>query len=100
MENLVIPEQKRGLPTWPKKLGNAAAFASLFCSASLWIAGAMWYAFHFSRAYRLTGFHFLKITAVGVVLAAISAICRVKSAIVAAPLAILMFFLVMYIMGS
>jgi len=100
MENLAIPDHKRGLPTWSKKSGTAAAFASLICSASLWIVGALWYLFHFSWANRVTGFDFLKITAVGVVLSVISAVSRVKLAIVAVPLAGAMFFLVMYIMGS
>ena len=100
IQNLAIPGEKRGLPTWPKKLGTVAAFASLSCSASLWIDGALWYLFHFSWTNRFTGFDFFKITAVGVVLSVISALWRVKLAIVAVPVAVAMFFLVMYIMGS
>ena len=75
-ENLAIFEHKRGLP------------------------GALSYLFHISSANPLTGFDFVKITALGVVPSAISAVCRVKLAIVAVPEAVLMFFLVVYIMGS
>ena len=100
MENLAIPDQKRGLPTWPKKLGTASAFASLTCSGSLWIIAALEYLFHFSWTNRLTGFDFLKITAAGADLSIISALCRVKLAIVAVPAAVAMFFLAMYSMGS
>jgi hypothetical protein len=100
MDNLAIPDQKRGLPTWPKKLGTASALGGLICSGSLWIAAALWYLVHFSWTNRLTGFDFLKITAVGAVLSMISALGRVKLAIVAVPAAVAMFFLVMYIMGS
>ena|SRR5215813_3374029 len=100
MEKLVIPDEKSGLRTWSKKFGTAAAFASLICSASLWIVGALWYLFHISWTNRLTGFDFFKIIAVGAVLSVISAVCRVKLAVVAVPAAVAMFFLVMYIMGS
>jgi hypothetical protein len=100
MENLAIPDDKRGLPVWPKKVGTVVAIASLLCSASLWITLALWSLFHFSWTNQVTGFDFLKITALGAVLSLISAICRVKLAFVAIPAAVAMFLFVMYSMGS
>ena len=100
MENLAIPDQKRGLPTFAKKVGTVAAYASFLCSASMWIVMLLWYLFHFSWTNHLSGYDFLKITAVGVVLSGISAVCRVKLAAFAFPVAVLMFFLVKYTMGS
>jgi hypothetical protein len=100
MANLAILDQKRGLPTFPRKIGTAAALASLSCSASLWVVEALWYLFHIPWMNGLTGFDFLKITGAGVVLSSISAACRVKLAIVAVSVAVVMFFFVMYIMVS
>ena len=100
MANLAIPDEKRGLPTFGKKVGIVAAYLSFFCSGSIWVGMALWYLFHFSWINRLTGFDFLKVMAVGVVLSGISAVCRVRLAMFAVPVAVLMFFLVMYTMGS
>ena len=98
--NLAIPDERRGLPTIAKKVGTVAAYASFLCSASLWIGMLLWHLFHFSWMNRFTGLDFLKIMGAGVVLSVISGVCRVKLAILAAPVAIVMIFLVMYVMGS
>jgi hypothetical protein len=83
-----------------KFVGNIAAYASLCCSASPWVDGGLLYVFHFSWSNRLTGFHFFKIMAVGLLLSVISAACRAKLSVVAVPVALVMFFFVMYVMGS
>ena len=100
MANLTIPNQKRGLPTLPKKVGTVAAYASLLCCAFPWIAWASWYLFHFPWLNRLTGFDFFKLMGVAVILWGISAACRVRIALVAVPVAVVMFFLNVYVMGS
>ena len=82
------------------RLGNAAAWASLLCSASLWIAFPIGYIPVFAGLQHATAFDFFRIMAAGVVLAGIAAVCRVKLWRVAVPVAIVMFFFVMYVMGS
>jgi hypothetical protein len=83
-----------------KDIGNVVACASLCCSASLWVAAGLFYAFHPSWLDRFTGFDFFKTTGVGLVLSLISTACKSKLAVVAVPLAALTFFLTMYVMGS
>jgi hypothetical protein len=83
-----------------KFVGNIAAYASLGCSASTWVTVGLFYVFHFSWLHRLTGFDFFRIAGVGVILSLISVACRVKLSFVAVPLALVMFFFNMYVMGS
>ena len=82
------------------RLGNVAAWTSLLCSASLWIVFPLSYIPALSRLQHPTVFDFFRIMAVGVVLAGIAAVCRVKLWRVAVPVAIVMFLFVMYVMGS
>jgi len=83
-----------------KCLGITAAYASFCCSALPWTVWALSYVFHFSWLNRLTGFDIFKITGVGLFLSVISAACRVRLSVVAVPVAAVMFFFIMYVMGS
>jgi hypothetical protein len=82
-----------------KFVGNIAAYASFCCSASMWVDG-LFYMLHFSWLNSLTGFDFFKITGVGLLLSVISAACRARISFVAVPVAAVMFFFTMYVMGS
>jgi hypothetical protein len=83
-----------------KFVGITAAYASFCCSASPWIVWALFYVFHFSWLNHLTGFDIFKITGVGLLLSVISAACRTRISFVAVPVAAVMFFFTMYVMGS
>ncbi len=82
-----------------KLTGNAFAYASLFCSAFFWINFASYYVPHAPKL-NLTGFDWFRIMAVAVILSGASVACRAKLWKLALPVALLMFFFVMYVMGT
>jgi hypothetical protein len=68
-------------------------------SASFWLALAFSFVPGVPRT-NLTGFQWLKIVAVAVLLAGVGAALRSRLWRIAVPLALVTFFLVMYVMGT
>jgi len=88
-----------GPRTAVKLAGNALAYGSLLCSAFFWID----FAFHYvprAPKLNLTGFDWFRVMAVAMILSVASVACRAKLWKLALPVALVMFFLVMYIMGT
>ena len=84
-----------------KLLGYILAYASLACSASMWLSWPVHELFpSISAVNRLTEFFFFKVNAVGVVLVLASIACRCRLWKIALPVAVVMFFFIMYVMGS
>jgi hypothetical protein len=82
-----------------KFVGHVFAYGSLLCSAFFWIDFAFYY---IPRApqLNLTGFDWLRIMAVAVILSGAAAACRAKLWKLALPVALAMFFFVLYVMGT
>jgi hypothetical protein len=82
-----------------KIAGNGFAYASLSCSAFFWINFAFYYVPGAPKL-NLTGFDWFRIMAVAVILSGASVACRAKPWKLALPVALVMFFFVMYVMGT
>jgi hypothetical protein len=82
-----------------KIAGNAFAYGSLLCSAFFWIDLAFYYIPHAPKL-NLAGFDWFRIMAVGVILSGAAVACRAKLWKIALPVALAMFFFVMYVMGT
>jgi hypothetical protein len=80
---------------------NLFAYASLICSLSFWLA-AILSRFPHAPGINFSGAHWLEILGGGIVLAVVAAVLNFEKKlwILAAALAIVTFFLVMYTIGS
>jgi len=82
-----------------KLAGNVFAYSSLLCSVFFWIDWAFYY-IPGAPKMNTTGFDWFRIMAVAVILSGAAAACRVKLWKLALPVALVMFFFVMYVMGT
>ena len=82
-----------------KFVGHVFAYGSLLCSAFFWMA----FAFHYIPRVpqvNLTGFDWFRIMAVAVILSGAAVACRAKLWKLALPVALAMFFFVLFVMGT
>jgi hypothetical protein len=112
MDDLAIPEEKRGHPDsrWKKRLSASSAYASLACSLSLWLALGLFYlqgALHFSLPgwkwiTNLPGWTLPPVELFAVSLSIVAAALHPHSKLwrIALPVGFLMFLFTMYVMGS
>jgi hypothetical protein len=111
-DGLAIPEEKRGQRGWQKRLSASFAYASLVCSLSFWLLGALYYVQVGLRA-RIPGwrwvdsivswqwvlFHAFALL-LAIVAAAIGFFFSAKLWRIALPVALLTFLLTYYVMVS
>jgi len=77
-----------------KRVANVFALESLLCCATFWIL----FAAHLGS--NMTGFHWLMIMGTAVACAIVATVMRSRLWRVALPTSVVMFFFVMYVMGS
>jgi hypothetical protein len=112
MDGLAIPEEKRGGSDWQKRLSASFAFASLACSLSFWLLGALYFVPVGLRV-RIPGWRWVNsivswqwvlFEAFALLLAIIAtvfgAFFGAKLWRIALPVALLMFLLIYYVMVS
>jgi len=108
MDGLAIPEEKRGESDWQKHFSSSFAYASLACSLSFWLLGALYFVPVSLRVMRwvssIVGWQLVLFAAFGLLLALVATALGVffgaKLWRLALPVALLTFLLAYYTMVS
>jgi|HubBroStandDraft_2_1064218.scaffolds.fasta_scaffold15934_2 hypothetical protein len=112
MDGLAIPEGKRGQRGWQKRFSASLAYASLACSLSFWLMGALYY-LQVGLRVRIPGLRWVDSIAswqwvlfeafallLSIVAAASGLFFGAKLWQIALPMALLMFLFTYYVMVS